>query len=107
MKHDENCDCPIHIVEDTTHVKYAAWGVVAFFVIVFLLTQTGCTNVIGPKFTVMSCDRDGCTKLVDFDDAMYCDDFRFKIHKLHEARNDKPAKYLFCYDNRDHSLNEL
>lgn len=47
MNHDKDCDCPIHIIEDTTHVKHAAWGVIIFFVALFFLT--GC-NLSG------SCD---------------------------------------------------
>lgn len=39
MNHGKDCDCPIHIVEDTTKVKYAAWAVIIFFVGLFLITS--------------------------------------------------------------------
>ncbi len=37
MKHPEKCECPIHIQEDTTNVKYVAWAVLAFWGIAFLV----------------------------------------------------------------------
>ncbi len=36
MKHPDKCDCPVHIVEDTTKVKNVAMAVIAFWMIVFV-----------------------------------------------------------------------
>jgi hypothetical protein len=41
VKHKKDCECPIHIQEDTTNVKYAAFIVVVLLSLVFLLS--GCS----------------------------------------------------------------
>jgi len=38
MKHKPDCQCPIHIEEDTTAVKWVAISVVVFFLSIFVLT---------------------------------------------------------------------
>lgn len=38
MKHDRDCQCPIHIIEDTRRVKLVAGLVLIFFLGLFLFT---------------------------------------------------------------------
>lgn len=38
MKHPDKCDCPIHIVEDTTNVKIAAWTVITVAILIALFS---------------------------------------------------------------------
>lgn len=37
MNHKHKCDCPIHKEEDTTKVKYAAWAVIVFFIVLAVI----------------------------------------------------------------------
>lgn len=38
MKHPANCNCPIHVEEDTTKVKHVALTVLVVFGLLFMLT---------------------------------------------------------------------
>lgn len=39
MSHPEDCNCPIHIKEDTTNVKRVALAVIVFWCVVFWLVS--------------------------------------------------------------------
>lgn len=47
-------------------------------------------------FTAMSCNKDGCIKLLTFNDFNDCNDFLNSLVKLHKSIKDVPTKMLLC-----------